>query len=87
MTIVSGRTYIKFDGQYNMCMETFQNDLAFGNGKKRILAFNRGNDIYKPADSTAVLQMKENFPGTVISLRIYLDNRYIMKEGGDGLDE
>lgn len=87
MTIVSGRTYIKFDGRYNMRMETFRNDLAFGNGKKQILAFNKGNDIYKRADSAAVQQMRENFPGTVISLRIYLDNRYIMKEGGDGLNE
>ena len=87
MTIVSGRTYIKFDGRYNMRMETFQNDLVFGNGEKRILAFNQENDIYRPADSTAVLQMKENFPGTVISLRIYLDSRYIMKAGGEGLDE
>ena len=34
MTIVSGRTYIKFDGRYNMRMETFQNDLVFGNGGK-----------------------------------------------------
>lgn len=70
-----------------MRMETFQNDLVFGNGEKRILAFNQENDIYRPADSTAVLQMKENFPGTVISLRIYLDSRYIMKAGGEGLDE
>ena len=51
------------------------------------MAFNQENDIYRPADSTAVLQMKENFPGTVISLRIYLDSRYIMKAGGEGLDE
>ncbi|MDE7283165.1 MAG: hypothetical protein K2N85_06245 [Lachnospiraceae bacterium] len=87
MTIVSGRVYVKFDGQYNMHMKNFQNDPVFGNGEKSIIAFNQENNIYKPADSAVVRQMKENFPGTVISLRIYLDNRYIMKEEGDGLDE
>lgn len=87
MTIISGRTYIKFDGRYNMSMKKFKSDPAFGSGKKRIIAFNKENDIYKPADNAVVRQLKENFPGTVISLRIYLDNRYIMKEEGDGANE
>ncbi|MCM1048024.1 MAG: hypothetical protein NC433_06340 [Clostridiales bacterium] len=83
MTIISGSTYIKFDGQYNMKMEKFENDPAFGSGEKRIIAFNKENNIYEPADNAAVRKLKENFPGTVISLRIYLDNRYIMKEEGE----
>lgn len=87
MTIVSGQTYIKFDGKYSMHMENFENDIALGNGEKRIIAFNKENDIYKPADSRVVQPLKENFPGTVISLRIYLDSRYIMKEEGDKLHE
>lgn len=87
MTIISGRTYIKFAGQYNMNMKVFRNDPAFGNGEKRIIAFNKENNIYKPADHGVVRQLKENFPGTVISLRIYLDNRYIMKAEGGSLNE
>lgn len=87
MTIISGKTYIKFDGQYSMSTETFSDDPAFGSGEKRIIAFNRENNIYKPADHAVVWKLKENFPGTVISLRIYLDNRYIMKAEGGGLNE
>ncbi|MCM1039074.1 MAG: hypothetical protein NC314_12900 [Roseburia sp.] len=87
MTIVSGRTYIKFDGQYYMKKEKFENDPAFGSGEKRIIAFNKENNIYKPADKEVVRRLKENFPGTVVSLRIYLGNRYIIKEEGDGSDE
>ena len=87
MTIVSGRTYIKFDGQYYMKMEKFEDDLAFGSGEKRIIAFNKENNIYKPADNAVVRKLKWNFPGTVISLRIYFDNRYIMKVEGDSLNE
>lgn len=87
MTIISGQTYIKFDGKYCMNMVKFVDDPVFGSGEKSIIAFNKENNIYKPADNTAVRQLKENFPGTVISLRIYLDNRYIMKEEGDRLNE
>lgn len=81
MTIISGQTYIKFDGQYTMKEEKFTDDPAFGNGCKKIIAFNKENDIYQPADHASVQQLKECFPGTIISLKIYLDHRYIMKEG------
>lgn len=83
MTIISGRTYIKFDGRYEMKEKSFENDPAFGSGKKKIIAFNKENDIYKPPDSKNVYKLEENFPGTVISLRFYLDKRYIQKEKGE----
>ena len=35
------------------------------------------NDIYKPADPRNVMYMKEYFPGTIISLKFYLDRNYI----------
>ncbi len=83
MTIISGRTYIKFNGKYNMRKMKFDNDPVFGNGEKSIIAFNGGNNIYKPADTEFVQKLQENFPGTVISLRVYLDHRYISKRKGE----
>ena len=55
----------------------FEREAAFGTGDKRIIAFNKENDIYAPPDRNNVIKMSEYFPGTVISLKFYLDNRYI----------
>ena len=77
MVIVSGHTMIKFDDRYKMKTETFVEDEVFGNTRSKIIAFNAENDIYKPADSKNVQYMKEYFPGTVISLKFYLDRKYI----------
>lgn len=84
MTVVSGRTYIDFSGTYKMQPCMFVNDPAFGNGLKKIIAFNEDNDIYKPADSSKVKRLQENFPGTIISLKFYLDSRYIQKKQKGG---
>lgn len=86
MTIISGKTYIKFDSRHKMQTINFNNDPAFGNGKKSIIAFNVDNDIYQPADHTNVRQLKENFPGTIISIRMYLDKRYIEKNKENDYD-
>ena len=83
MTIISGRTYIEFGGSYKMKAKEFKNDPVFGTGKKKIIAFNEENNIYKPPDEANVRKLEANFPGTVISLRFYLDKRYIQKEKGE----
>lgn len=80
MVIVSGHTIIKFDDKYKMKTEAFVNDKVFGNTKSQIIAFNNENDIYKPADSNNVRYMKEYFPGTVISLKFYIDRKYIQSK-------
>lgn len=77
MTIVSGKTLIKFTDKYKMEEKEFNDDIAFGSGIKRIIAFNSNNDIYSPPDTGSVIKMSEYFPGTVISLKFYLDSRYI----------
>lgn len=84
MTLVSGKTYIDFSGEYKMQNIMFTDDIAFGNGKKKIIAFNNENDIYKPADNSRVKRLQENFPGTIISLKFYLDSRYIQKKQKGG---
>ena len=80
MTIISGRTKISFSDQYTMKTEMFNKDEIFGTGERQIIAFNGNNDIYTPADPKNVIRLKENFPGTVISLKFYLDGRYIIKK-------
>ncbi len=82
MTIISGKTFIKFNDRYEMQAERFCNDPAFGSGIKSIIAFNKENNIYKPADQENVRLLRQHFPGTIVSLRIYLDSRYISKEKG-----
>ena len=66
-----------------MKAKEFKNDPVFGTGKKKIIAFNEENNIYKPPDEANVRKLEANFPGTVISLRFYLDKRYIQKEKGE----
>lgn len=80
MSIISGHTMIKFSDKYKLKKKKFENDFIFGNTNSRIIAFNDENDIYKPADSNNVKYMKEYFPGTIISLKFYLDRSYIEKK-------
>lgn len=80
MSIISGHTLIKFSDKYKLKKYKFENDAIFGNTNSRIIAFNDDNDIYKPADAANVKYMKEYFPGTVISLKFYLDRSYIEKK-------
>ncbi len=61
----------------------FCNDPVFGSGERKIIAFNDENDIYMPSNSDNVIFMKNYFPGTVISLKFYLDSRYINKMKGN----
>lgn len=84
MTIVSGNTQIKFTEKYKVQMVNFDHDPVFGTGDKKIIAFNEANDIYSPPDSENVTLLQEFFPGTVISLKFYLDNRYITKRKENG---
>lgn len=83
MSIVSGRTWINFGNNYKMKSVQFNKDEVFGSGERKIIAFNEKNDIYMPADSNNVKYMEEYFPGTVISLKFYLDSHYIEKMKGN----
>lgn len=80
MTIVSGNTQIKFTDNYKMKPMLFKDDVVFETGEKQIIAFNDENDIYAPANSNNVIKMSQFFPGTVISLKFYLDGRYIINK-------
>ncbi|WOO36005.1 hypothetical protein R2R35_19740 [Anaerocolumna sp. AGMB13020] len=76
LSITSGNINIKFSNKYSLDNVLF-NDNIMGNNLRKIIAFNNDNDIYKPADSNNVRIMKETFPGTVISIKFYLDGKYL----------
>jgi hypothetical protein len=64
MAIVSGGTYILFDGTHRM-RET--------EGKGKTIAFNKSNDLYLKPDEDYVKPLRGlHFPGTIISIRFPL---------------
>ena len=75
LTIVSGHTCIRLDNKYRLEKKRY-NDEIFQNKERRIIAFNKDNDIYKKADSNVEL-LKDSFPGTVIAMKFYLDKKYL----------
>lgn len=80
MSIVSGRTHILFDNKYS-----FGKKLGPTGEEQVILAFNADNDIEKKPDPKAITHLENYFPGTMISLRFYLDDEYLkaLKETAD----
>lgn len=64
MAIVSGGTYILFDGTYRMVERE---------GAGKIIAFNKTNDLYEKPDSKFVKSLGDlSFPGTIISIKFPL---------------
>jgi len=67
MCILSGKAYILFDGKYR------PQDRPIGASETRkIVAFNRANDLEKPPNRKYVFTLPQGFPGTLISLRFSL---------------
>lgn len=65
MAILSGSTYIKFDGTYRL-----SDDPHTG---RRQIAFNKDNDLFQRPDGGHVRSLDElHFPGTIISIRFPL---------------
>ena len=73
MAIVSGDTYIYFDGKYRMSSR------SYGNEVRQVIAFNSTNDLELRPDGKYVKQIDNYFPGTIISIRFFIDNAYIMR--------
>jgi hypothetical protein len=73
MCILSGRIHVSFDGTYRM------EEKMLEGGPRKIVAFNTTNDLTLPPDGQAVRVLKHTFPGTLISLRFYLDDEYLSR--------
>ena len=64
MVIISGKTYILFDGKYKMSPDK---------EGRQIIAFNSRNDLRRPPAQTHVKCLKGvKFPGTIVSIRFPL---------------
>lgn len=68
MSITSGNINILFDGTYTIREE--QNNL-------KIIAFNEENSLEQEPDNKYVKNIGNYFPGTVISIKFFIDRKYI----------
>ncbi len=75
LIIVSGHTWIKFDEKYRLTKKSFNDDIM-GNRERKIIAFNKDNNIYQRAEDNVKL-LKNYFPGTIIAMKFYLDQKYL----------
>jgi hypothetical protein len=66
MALISGRTHILFDGKYKLA------PVAIGNETRKVIAFNKSNDLRERPDPEYVRTLWDHFPGTLVSLRFQL---------------
>ena len=71
MCLVSGQSHITFDRRYSQSEERIDGE------KRRVIAFNDENDLYRPPDHRNVRRLGRYLPGTMISMRFYLDSSYL----------
>jgi len=74
MCLISGRTYILFDGKFNLEKKVLDNG-----EERRVIAFNQDNDLEAPPDRDYVKTLPSGFPGTIISIRFDLDRSNLEK--------
>lgn len=73
-SITSGRCSILFDGTYGLEEKVFQNGYT-----NKTIAFNKNNNLYEEPDVKYVRTMTNYFPGTVISMDLTIDNKYLTR--------
>ncbi len=76
MCVVSGHAYILFDGKYK-----FQ-EIKRGNEKLKVITFNESMSFEDPPDRRYVRRMKDPFHGTMVSIRLTLDEEYLSELTG-----
>jgi hypothetical protein len=74
MCLISGRTYILFDGKFDLEKKVLENG-----EERRVIAFNRTNSLEIPPDRDHVRTLPLGFPGTIISIRFDLDRSNLEK--------
>lgn len=74
MCILSGSSYIKFDNKY---------EISEDSKERKIITFNKENDLEIPPDPNNVYKLNNYFGGTIISMDFYLDKSHIAKINGE----
>ena len=72
LSITSGKCSILFDGKYKMVEKSFKKGYS-----NKIIAFNEQNDLSIEPDPSYVRTLSNGFPGTVISMDLYFDSKYL----------
>jgi hypothetical protein len=78
MCVVSGHTHIRFDNSVRLDLQPTSTGQ-----QRRVIAFNAANDLGQPPERKYVRNLANFFPGTLISLRFYLDKAYLVGAGGE----
>ena len=73
MCIISGTTYILFDGTYRLQKSS----------EGKTIAFNKENDLLRPPDGGYVRKLKRRFPGTLITMQFPLHRDYLLTLTGE----
>ncbi len=63
---------ILFDGKYRLKEKSYKT--GFSN---KIIAFNQANDLTVEPDKKYVQTLKNSFPGTIISMDLIIDTKYL----------
>lgn len=74
MCVLSGHTHITFDSTYPIRLEPHVDGVD-----RRTIAFNRSNQLDEPPDPKAVRHLDNYFPGTLISLRFFMHEPFLLR--------
>lgn len=77
MCIVSGHAYILFDGTYGFV------DMPVADEVLKVITFNKSGTLNEPPDKDFVRHLPNGFPGTMISIRLTLDEEYLTALAGE----
>lgn len=78
MSVTSGNAHVIFDDKYRLEDKDIE---QFGIKEKRaVIAFNKENDLNIPPDKENVKRIKNFFPGTIISMKFYIDKEFLTEK-------
>ncbi len=73
-SITSGKCSILFDGKYKLIEKKFKNGYS-----NKIITFNKSENLYEEPDKKYVRTIKNSFPGTIVSMDLYIDKKYLKR--------
>jgi hypothetical protein len=77
MCIVSGHSYILFDGSHHF------HEIQRGEDQLKIITFNESGSLDDPPERKYVRRLAHPFPGTMVSIRLTLDEHYLTRIAGE----
>ncbi|MBA2293131.1 MAG: hypothetical protein H0W15_11835 [Gemmatimonadales bacterium] len=72
MCIYSGNTHVVIDDHVQLHRKR-----SGSTEERRVIAFNEANDLSKPPAPHSIRHVRRSFPGTLISMRFFLDRQHL----------